>query len=148
MRMTGLLFILVCAAPLSTPAQVSPDESNVSTVILALEHAWVEGQSRNDNRALDLVFDNALVYIEYGKVMTKGEYLSRVRSAPFQPQVIVMEAMTVRTFGSTAIAVGTYRERGAKGGKTVLGRWRFIDTWVKKKGNWMLVAAASSPVSK
>ena len=75
MRMTGLLFILVCAAPLSTPAQEAPDESDVSTVILALEHAWVEGQSRNDNRALDLVFDNALVYIEYGKVMTKGEYL-------------------------------------------------------------------------
>ena len=75
MRMTGLLFILVCATSLSGSGQEAPDENDIATVILALEHAWVEGESRSDNRALDLVFDNALVYIEYGKVMTKGEYL-------------------------------------------------------------------------
>ncbi len=76
------------------------------------------------------------------------EYLLRVRSAKPHLEQIVMEGATVRTFGGTAIVVGTYLETGVKGGKPWLKRWRFVDTWVYKKGRWMLVAAAAVPVSK
>ncbi len=146
MRTLAYLAVLVCAT-LSVPAQDAADEGTASN-LRALEHDWVEGQSSHDNASLDLIFDNALVYIEYGKVMTKGEYLSRVKKVSSHPELIVMEAMTVRTFGGTAIVVGTYREKGRKDGKPFLQRWRFIDTWVKTEGNWRLVAAASSPMSK
>jgi hypothetical protein len=113
-----------------------------------LEGERVKAQSHNDNHALDLVFDNALVYIEYGKVITKGDYLLRVRSAEPQLRQIVLEAMTVRTVENTAIVVGTYGETDVKGGKSLLRHWRFVDTWVNKKGSWMLVAAAAVPLSK
>jgi ketosteroid isomerase-like protein len=121
---------------------------DVATALRALEYKWAEAQARNDNRALDLIFDNDLVYIEYGQLMTKGDYLLRVRSAKPQLAQIVMEAMTVHTSGSTAIVVGTYRETGVKDRKSVPKRWRFVDTWVNKKGSWMLVAAAAAPLSK
>ena len=42
--------------------------------------------------------------------------------------------MTVRTVENTPIVVGTYRETDVKGGKSLLKRWRFVDTWVNKKG--------------
>lgn len=54
-----------------------------------------------------------------------------------------MEAMTVHSFGTTVIVVGSYRER-QRGVK----RWRFVDTWVYKKNGWVLVSAAASPVAK
>jgi Domain of unknown function (DUF4440) len=147
MRTIGLLLVLACATSLSVSTQEAAN-GDTATAIRALEYEWVEAQSRNDNRALDLIFDNALVYIEYGRLMTKGDYLLSVRSAKPQLQQIVMEAMTVRTFGSTAIVVGTYRETGVKDGKSLLKRWRFVDTWVNKRGSWMLVAAAAAPLSK
>ena len=56
--------------------------------------------------------------------------------------------MTVRQFGDTAIVVGTYRERQSKGGQREVKRWRFVDTWVRKKNGWVLVAAAAAPISK
>jgi hypothetical protein len=56
--------------------------------------------------------------------------------------------MTVRTVENTAIVVGTYRESNVKDGKSSSTRWRFVDTWVKRQGSWMLVAAAAAPVSK
>jgi hypothetical protein len=59
-----------------------------------------------------------------------------------------MEALTVRTFDSTVIVVGSYRETEVKDGKSLMKRWRFVDTWVYEKGRWMLVAAAAAPVSK
>ena len=147
MRTIGLLLVLVCAKSLPASAQEAAD-GGVASAIRDLEHEWVEGQSRNDNRALNLIFDNALVYIEYGKLMTKGDYLLRVRSAKPQLPPIVMEAMTVRTFGRTAIVVGTYREPNVSDKNSRSRRWRFVDTWVYKKGRWMLVAAAAAPISK
>jgi Domain of unknown function (DUF4440) len=147
MRTIRLLLVLVCATSLSGFAQEA-GESDAAKAVRALEGDRVKAQSRNDNHALDLIFDNALVYIEYGKLVTKGDYLLRVKSAKPQPQQIVPEAMTVRTVENTAIVVGTYRETDVKDGKSSFKRWRFVDTWVKRKGSWMLVAAAAVPVSK
>jgi len=142
MRIMSIMFILGCAA-LSVPAQEA--DGNIATTIRALEREWVDGQSGNNNRALDLIFDNAFVYVEYGQLVTKGDYLERIKQE--SPQ-IAMEAMTVRQFGDTAIVVGTYRERQSKGGQREVKRWRFVDTWVRKKNGWVLVAAAAAPISR
>jgi Domain of unknown function (DUF4440) len=147
MKTIGLLLVLVCATSLSGSAQEAGD-SNAATAVRALESERVKAQSRNNNDALDLIYDNALVYIESGKVMTKGDYLSRVKSAKPQLQQIALEAMTVRTVENTAIVVGTYRQTDVKDGTSSLKRWRFVDTWVNINGSWMLVAAAAVPLSK
>jgi hypothetical protein len=145
MKMAELLFVVAYAI---IPAQMAGQAGSSAATIRALEHDWVDGQSRNNNAVLNLIFDNALVYVEYGKLVSKGEYLSRIKGLGGipQPSQIVAEPMTVKMFGSTAIVVGTYRERKATAGG--LRRWRFIDTWVYKKSGWVLVAAAASPVSR
>lgn len=74
MRIMSIMFILGCTV-LSVAAQEA--DGNVATTIRALEREWVDGQSWNNNRALDLIFDNALVYVEYGQLVTKGDYLAR-----------------------------------------------------------------------
>ncbi len=147
MRTIRLLLVLVCATSLTGSAQEA-GESDAAKAVRALEGDRAKAQSRNDNHALDLILDNALVYSENGKLVTKGDYLLRVKSAKQQSQQIVPEPMTVRTVENTAIVVGTYRETDVKDGKSSSKRWRFVDTWVNKKGSWMLVAAAAVPLSK
>jgi Domain of unknown function (DUF4440) len=144
MKATGILLILVCALWLPVSAQEG-NEGGTAAAIRALEHEWVDGQSRNDNGALDMIFDNSLVYVEYGKLVSKGEYLLRIKAAGPQISQIVMEPMTVHTFGRTAIVVGTYREKEVKGGKQGVKHWRFVDTWVYEKSGWVLVAAGAAP---
>jgi ketosteroid isomerase-like protein len=146
MKAVFFLIILLSAGSLSLRGQQGSDESTATT-IRALEHEWVVGQSRNDNRALNLLFDNALIYVEYGKLVTKGEYLARIRQAGPELSQITMEPMTVSRFGNTAIVVGTYREKEMQKQHRVR-HWRFIDTWVYKKNGWVLVAAAAAPISK
>jgi ketosteroid isomerase-like protein len=146
-RTIGWLLVLVCATSPPVRAQ-GPADTDAATAIRALEHEWYEAQSHNDNRALDLIFDNALVYIEYGSLVSKGDYLLRVRSAKAQPEQIVMEPLMVRTFGSTVIVIGSYRETTVKDGKPWRRRWRFVDSWVYEQGRWMLVAAAAAPLLK
>lgn len=138
---------LACATSLWGSGQEAGD-SDAAKAVRALEGERVQAQSRNNNQALDLIFDNALVYIESGEVMTKGDYLSQVKSAKPNLQQIVLEAMTVRLVENTAIVVGTYRKSGVKDGKSSWKRWRFVDTWVNSDGNWRLVAAGAVPLSK
>jgi uncharacterized protein DUF4440 len=140
-----LLLISLCAFVPQTASQQVMQEGTEIT-IRALEREWTVGQSRNDNRALDLLFDNALVYVEYGKLMSKGEYLSRIRQYAPELDQIEMGPMNVHVFGSTAIVVGTYVEKQVQSSRKQVKRWQFIDTWVYKRNGWVLVAAGASPV--
>jgi outer membrane lipoprotein-sorting protein len=139
------LLIIAFASVLSASAQESGG-SRAESAVDALERAWAVAQARNDNAALDLIFDNALVYIEYGKLMTKADYLQRIHKESPSLQQVVMEPMTIRIFGNTAVVVGTYREKDIVDGKSVLQHWRYLDTWVYKARGWVLVAAAAAPM--
>jgi len=145
MKATGWLLMLLCVVPLA--AQQNGAES-ATGVILALERAWFTAESRGDNQGLNRIFDSALVYVEDGRLVNKGEYLTRVRLARSHPQQVVAETAIVHIFGSTASVVGIYREADVRDGKASPKRWRYMDTWVNKNGSWVLVAAASSPLRK
>jgi hypothetical protein len=147
MKTTFCWLMLMCALALTVSSQEG-SAGDAPSAIRALEREWELAQSLNDNHAMEWIYDNALVYIEYGRLVTKSEYLERIHSENPSLRQVVMEPMTVRTFGNTAIVVGTYREIEIVNGKAGLQRWRFVDTWVYKKSGWVLVAAAAVQVTK
>ena len=139
---------LIAVSILWVAAWAQESDPGTAAAIRALEKQWTVGQARNDNRALDMIFDNALVYVEYGRLVSKGEYLSRIKDQTANLDQISMEPMSVRSFGDTAIVVGTYTESQVIRGKRTMQQWRFVDTWVYKKKGWVLVAAAAAPVAQ
>lgn len=141
-----LFFATLCIFVPQISGQKDGDQTS-EAVIRVLEREWTVGQSHDDVGVLELIFDNALVYVEYGRLLSKGEYLSRIhRSASTQDQ-IAMDPITVRIFGNTAIVSGSYSEINIKEAHRKVSRWRFIDTWVYKKNGWVLVAAGAAPIS-
>jgi ketosteroid isomerase-like protein len=146
MRTILSVVILVCSVAAFASAQdtgVAAARSN----ILALENAWDQAQEHGDAKALSAIFDNALIFVDYdGKLLTKAEYLARVKSNDTHMQQIVAEQMSVQMFGGTAIVVGTYRVKGVGNGSPYLRRGRFTDTWVLTDGHWICVAAATTPI--
>ena len=144
-RLICLLLFCGVSAPLLWSQQ-----SDTTSVIRLLERQWTEAQTHNDNQTLALIIDNAIVYIEYGRMITKGDYLARIKNQARGTDDVAMDPLTVRVFGKTAIVVGSYREIQRSGGKRSLKRWRFVDTWTYKKDGWVLIAAASAqmPISE
>ena len=145
MKTIAWFFILACVCP-SVLGQHA-DEGGTVASLRALEYEWVAGQSRNDVRVLDLMFDNALVYVEYGNLVSKGQYLARIKRQNPQLNQITFEGTTVRIFGNTALVIGTYREKKVSAKKAEAQRWRFIDTWFYKNGSWVLIAAGATPIT-
>jgi hypothetical protein len=144
MRAIRAIILLGCSAALLLRAQQT--DVAASGAIRALEHEWVEAQSHNNNRALDLILDSSVVYVEYGQLVSKADYLLRIKHEDPSTDEIVMEPITVRVFGSTAIVTGSYRETQRRVGMHTVRRWRFVDTWVYKRHGWVLIAAGSTPV--
>ncbi|MGB8989542.1 MAG: nuclear transport factor 2 family protein [Candidatus Sulfotelmatobacter sp.] len=146
MKNTLLVLVLLCSTGQSAKAQTS-GESDARSNVLALEHAWDQAQERGDVKALSAIFDNSLIYVDYdGAVLNKAGYLARVRENTTHMQQIVAEEMNVQIFGTTAVVVGTYRVNGMEKGKPYLRRGRFTDVWVRTNGNWICVAAATTPI--
>ncbi len=138
-----VVILAACAMALPPLLGQKADESASRSKILALEHVWDQAESARDLKALDELFDNALTYVEFdGTVMTKAEFLSRVKSAP--PHQVTTESMTVEIFGNAAIVTGIYHSSERKGAAPLLRRGRFIDTWVLKGSTWVCVAAQST----
>jgi ketosteroid isomerase-like protein len=144
MKRIALAMILACAIA-ATPQEVSVSGARQS--IAALEHAWDQALEHGDVKALSAIFDNGLIYVDYdGKLLTKPEYLLRVKENDTHLQQVVTEEMDVQIFGSTAIVVGTYKVKGLEKGKAYLQRGRFTDTWVFTGKNWICVAASTTPI--
>jgi len=140
------LLVLAGMAPALLWTQ-SGDDAGVRSKILALEHAWNQAEALKDLKTLDGLFDNAFVYVDFdGTLMTKAEFLSRVKLAHIQQGVT--ESMTAQVFGNTVIVTGIYLDREIKDGKPTLRRGRFVDTWVHKDSAWVCVAAQATPILK
>lgn len=139
------LIVLLCTST-ATWLSAQQTDAAASGAIRALEHEWVEAQSHNNNRALNLLLDSAVVYVEYGRLVTKADYLLRIKHQDASTDEIVMEPMIVRVFGNTAIVTGSYRETQRQGGMRKFMHWRFVDTWVYKEHSWVLIAAGSAPI--
>jgi ketosteroid isomerase-like protein len=147
MKMTMPAVLLLCAWQPTALAQSTIAQQEAKSNIIALEHAWDQALEREDAKALSALFANSLLYVDYdGKLLTKIEYLERVKANATKLQQVVAQEMTVELFGDTAIVVGTYKASGTEDGKPYLHHGRFVDTWVLTGKNWICVASAATPV--
>jgi hypothetical protein len=146
-KTTALALAILCA----TVAMISAQESSsaVPATIRELELARFDAQQRKDNRTLDAMLDNALVWVEPDGVQwTKADYLANLRSNDVNLLEIAPESISVRVFADIAIVVGIYHEKRVSDGRPFVLRARFIDTWTLKRGKWVCIAAtATSTIS-
>ena len=142
------ILVVLCVAG----APVSAQEDNEATAraqVLALEKAWNQAYKAGDVKALSGLLDNSLVLVEDdGSLKTKSEFLATVKGSTGNQEQVAPESLTVRVFGDTAIAIGVIAVKDSKGGRSVVHRERFIDTWIKRNGSWVCIATDATPMTR
>ncbi len=137
---------LMCATVLLVSAQ--DEDAAARAQVLALEKVWNQAYKAGDTKALASILDNSLVLVEDdGSLKTKSEFLASVKASSGNQEQVAPESLTVRVFGNTAIAIGVIAVKGTKGGKSVVRRERFIDTWINKNGTWICIATDATPMT-
>lgn len=138
-----LILLLLECRPLLTAAAASDLDSNVASKVRSLELLKFEAQRERNVAALDSLFDDGLMWVNAGGVLsTKAGYMASLRlSSNTQLRI---ESLNVKVLGQMAVVVGIYDESGVRNNRPYHQRCRFIDTWTLKRDKWMLIAATAT----
>jgi ketosteroid isomerase-like protein len=145
MREAVLVVAIACLLSSAAQSQSTADRDAISKV-RALENLWNQAEEKGDARALDLIFDSSMIYVnEDGALLNKTQILNRIAKENSTGGLrLFTPTMNVHLYGDTAVAVGTYRVKTIREGKLHQWTGQFIDTWAFKNGTWQCIAAQST----
>lgn len=137
----SLTVIALCAPALA--AQKNAKEVKPGGVELTrLENQWAAGLVRRDRALFDRLLAKRFIYTENDKMTQRDDVLRDVSESSDTVTAAHNEDMQVHEFGAvTAVVTGWLVVEGRSKGQPFTHRYRFTDTWVKRKAGWQIVAA-------
>jgi ketosteroid isomerase-like protein len=145
-RLAVLSSLLACAVSVVSTAGAQQPKAAASRTpderaVLDLEEAWAKGVVKRDAATFKRLLAPGFVYTEDDRVQT-GEQLTRdIVSGTDTVTEARNEQMETHPFDNTMIVTGWLIMRGRSGGKPFDRRYRFTDTWLKRGGQWQIIAA-------
>ena len=143
-----LTYGLLCATICATSALSQSRPQTDSDIILAAEHAWAQAAVDRDIATFAKYMSDEYVLIEMsaGKdkqpnwdVTTKSAWVEKIRSRREKYDSVEVHNLKVILNGDTATVTGGYSQKGTTDGKDNSAAGLYVDTWVKRKGQWQLV---------
>jgi ketosteroid isomerase-like protein len=142
--MKKALICLIGTLVLATAAWSQSTEKAITT----LEEQWVQAQkSNNTDLLIPLLAEKFINTSDDGNVTDKSETIASYKQTKWTSAENTNVKVVV--YGDTAIAIGTYKGKGAKNGKPFEAHVQWTDTWVKMpSGQWQCVASQVSPIAQ
>ena len=138
----ALFLIWLAAMPV-----YSQSSAEAESKVLALERLWGQAAQLRDIKALESIFDDAMVYVHIdGRLMTKNEVLADTASV--SAVQIIVESSFARSHGNTVIVTGVLHLRGSNGEKPYEQYGRYVDTWVGRDGRWVCVSSLTTEIRR
>jgi ketosteroid isomerase-like protein len=143
-------FVLIAAVAWLGIAPVSAQtayELDIESKLIALERVMrVQALTMKDLATLDTFLEERFVF-----VTSEGQSKSKVELLVYVQQIdrlrYVLYKMAVRVHGDTAIVTGLFTLSSVQNGKDSVQSGRFMDTWIKKDGRWLVIASLATPTS-
>lgn len=112
------------------------------------ERQWAESVATGDTSAIERILAEDFIGVSpEGEFYDKKKMVTDTKSAP---QVFVsnhLNDVKVRFYGDTAVAQGSESWERRKG-EPHFGRFVWTDTWIRRNGNWQIVAAEDLTVAE
>ena len=127
-------------------AQVSADtfsQSETEKYIKTSEAAWAESVATNDASVVKRILADDVVWVLDGEVLDKARAVKGAQTGPGNFVSNHLDYANVRFFGHTAIVQGSETWTRKDGRK---GHFVWVDTWVRRDGQWQIVAAEDDSV--
>ena len=120
--------------PKSTP---TADER----AVLDLEEAWAKAVVKRDAATFKRLLAPGFTYTEDDRMQSGAELMRDIVSGSDTVTEARNEKLATQSYGNTMIVTGWLVMRGRSGGKPFDRRYRFTDTWLKRDGQWQIIAA-------
>jgi ketosteroid isomerase-like protein len=132
---------LIAAATAQAAARFS--QSEAEKYIKTSEAAWAESVATNDASVVTRILADDVVWVLDGKVLDKARAVKGAQTAGDSFVSNHLDYANVRFFGDVAIVQGSETWTRKDGRK---GHFVWVDTWVRRGGQWQIVAAEDDSV--
>jgi ketosteroid isomerase-like protein len=130
--------VLCAAIPASAqPGHLKGDPKRVERVhIEALEQQWRSAQLNDDVAAMDkLLSDDFLGITANGEVVTKEQFLDRMRNRVLTISTMEMSEQKIKLVGQVAIVTSLAQVDGTSDGQPLAGRFRYTRVYQRLPGD-------------
>lgn len=152
-RASVLLAIVIAAGSwgyAQTPAKPAADKpagGGVEQALAKIENDMAAALLKKDVAGFGrhLADDSTLTGPD-GTVQTKAQLLADVKSGDLSIQSTALSDLKVRVYGETAVVTYTTTDKGTYKKQDISGRYRWTDVFVRRGGEWMIVASQGTPI--
>jgi ketosteroid isomerase-like protein len=147
-RAIGMMLVSVFLAGMTCGVSWANEPSDVE-LLLANEKAWAKAPVDGDadrmasfmaDEYLELVWEPATpTTAATWTATTKETWVQRVRRHTEVYGAVELKNLTVHLQGSMALVTGEYSQIGTKDGKDNTSSGIYTNTWVKRKGRWLVI---------
>ena len=116
--------------------------------IRELGRRWADAEERGDADALSaLAVEDFTLVGPLGFVLDKQQWVDRYRSGDFVTHSLQWDDVSVRDYGTAAIAIGRQTQRAAYRGAASDGQFRITHVAVRTGDAWLLAGIHLSPIT-
>jgi ketosteroid isomerase-like protein len=109
---------------------------------------WVEAELAADVATLDsIATDDFRLVGPFGFVLDKSQWLDRYRSGDFTTTALSWTDVDIRTYGDSAISIGTQSQEAAFKGTASNGDFRITRFFVRDGNQWKIAGMQLSPTT-
>jgi len=138
MRIIAPVLVAVCL--LVVPLAWSQG-GNVEQQIKTLDDQVVQAYLKADTGFMEKYFADDYTAIHGdGKLTTKAQEIGSYKSGALKQESTDVRERKIRAYGDTAVVIVLASAKGTYGEKSFSADFRVTHFWVKRKGNWKIVA--------
>jgi ketosteroid isomerase-like protein len=137
-------------APLATFSSTAITSSaapaaGVEAAITTLERDWAAAIVKKDVAALGrLLAEDFNGTSPTAHTFTKTVAIEDLKSGKYVVASMVLDEISVNVYGDVAVAFTSQKESSRYGSTDTSGHYHFTDVWVRKGGQWQVVASHGS----
>lgn len=121
---------------------------SVEEALMQLERDAAQASVRGDVAFFErLEADDYTFTDPGGQSFTKAQDMANMKAGDLKFESFNIDDMKVRVYGDTAVVTGMSSVKGAYKGQDISGPYRWLDVFVKRKGQWQLVAGQVTRVA-
>ena len=132
--------------PGPAPASKSADAS-VEQTLTKIEHDATAAILKRDFATFGkFLADDAVITTPDGSMRTKAQVLAELKSGDLVLESSAISDLKVRAFGDAAVVTYITTDKGTYKKQDISGRFRWTDVFVRRGGNWLIVASHGTPI--
>ena len=145
------LFFVALTTATSGPTPAHPpqpahyDRSVAERYIRQASADWASSVATNDSSVLKRILAADFIWVLDGRVIGKKQAVAEAAAGPGPFVSNKLDYVTIRFFGDTAVAQGRETWRRSRG-KARHGSFIWTDTWVRRGGQWQIVASQDTVI--